>query len=287
MLRFRRDHLYIGVETDRLSLVRVRPSFPGRSAHIVDCAEVTCAETTGDTAALHVLEQMLTEKRWQNTQATIVLSDRLARYFIAERPEGARNADEVNMAGTLRFEDVFGESSDAWDIRLDRPPFARRQLGCALPKGFVQELTTVCTGHGIRLTSLVPFAIAEYNRWQASLKDRRGCFVVLGRQGLWVGMRSGNDWACASQYVATASRDEMLQRALVQESLRAAAPGATSDAPVSPVVWLAGDLTDVALRQRLLAPLRTPLGAFAWPGQSAEWSAQYRVALSPVWPACV
>ena len=269
-----------------MSLVCVRSPFIGFSTpHVVASAEIPLAESASDTDRLGALARELTDQRWQNTEATVVLSDRLARYFIADRPDGARNAEEVRLAGHLRFEDVFGESSDAWEIRLDMLPFAIRQLGCALRKDFVADLMTTCADCRIRLASLVPLAIAEFNRWQPLLDGKDGWFAVLGRNGVWMGKRSGSDWVSVSQCAATANLDEALQRMLVQDSLRTVDNG--GDLAVLPTVWVAGDLTDGGLRQRVLSTSWRLLGAPAWPRQSDAWSATHRIALSHVWPACV
>jgi hypothetical protein len=283
VLRFRRDHLHIGFEPDRLSLVRLGNAFTGLFAfRVIDSLNVLFDENVNEVDRLRVLKQELAKKRWQDTEAHIVLSDRLARYFIAKCPDGTRSIEEVRLAAHLRFEDVYREASDAWEIRLDMSPFANRRLGCALRKNFVAELVNACAGFGIRISSLVPFAVAEYNHWQAFLSRKGGWFGVLGRHGFWIGRRSRINWESANQYALNDRFDETFHRVLAQESLRAS----SSDVPdVSSTVWMAGDLTNDFNRERLLSPSLRLLGAVHWPSKSAEWSAAHRVALSSVWPA--
>jgi len=287
VLRFRRDRLHIGIEPDRLSLVCLKGAFASISApQVIASTSIALDENASESDRLDTLARELADRRWQNTEAHIVLSDRLARYFIAERPHGARNAGEVRQAVCLRFEDIFGEASDTWEIGLDMAPFAARQFACALRKTLVAGLIGACTGRRIRVSSLLPFAIAEYNRWQAALDGKSDWLAVLGRRSVWFGRPSGNGWASVNQYALEDDLATAFSRLLLQESLRAAANDVATAPAVSPVLCLAGDLTGATLRQRLLSPARRALGAVAWPGQSVEWSMSHRIALSPVWPAC-
>lgn len=283
MLRFRRDFLHVGFEPDRLSLVRLRNAFAGLSAlRVIDSLSIALDENANEVDRLRALKQELANNRWQGTEAHIVLSDRLVRYFISKCPDGVRNMEEVRLAAHLRFEDVYREASDAWEIHLDMAPFAISRLGCALRKNFLAELVTACADFRIRVSSLIPFAIAEYNHWQALLSRKGGWFSVLGRHGFWIGRRSGINWESANQYALTDHFDETFHRVFAQESLRASSNGAPN---VSSTVWLAGDLTNDFTRERLLSPSLRLLGAVNWPGKSAEWSVAHRVALSSVWPA--
>jgi hypothetical protein len=283
VLRFRRDFLHVGFEPDRLSLVRLRNAFAGLSAlRVIDSLSIVLDENANEVGRLHALKQELANSRWQGTEAHIVLSDRLVRYFISKCPNGARNMEEVRLAAHLRFEDVYREASDAWEIHLDMAPFAVRRLGCALRKNFVTELVNACAGFRIRVSSLVPFAVAEYNHWRALLSRKGGWFSVMGRHGFWIGRRSRINWESANQYAMTEHPGEAFHRVLAQESLRASSNGAPD---VSSTVWLAGDLTNDFTRERLLSPSLRLIGAEGWPGKSAEWSATHRVALSSVWPA--
>ena len=287
MLRFRRDRLMIGIEPDRLSLVRLKMPFVGISIpRIIDSKSIDLDENAGNSGLLDALKSELSDSRWQNTEAHIVLSDRLVRYFIAERPDGARNADEVLMAARLRFEDVFAEDSDTWCICLDMPPFASLQFGCALQKSFVTGLIGTCTNFRIGLLSLAPFAAVEYNRWRTALDGKEGWFAVFGSRSVWIGRQSCDGWASTNQYALPENITDAFSRLLAREFLRATANSISTMSADSSVVWMAGDLTRAALRQQLLSPTRRMFGMTVWPGQGAEWSAKHRIALSPIWPAC-
>lgn len=284
MLRFRRDRLHLGVEPDRLTLIRLSDSWPMVSApRIVSSTTLPFADGATESTLVEALKQELRAAQWQKAECHIVLSDRLVRYFVAERPPGARNIEEVRLAAGLRFEDIFGVSAGEWEIRLDMPALATSQLGCALRKSFVSDLVTACAHAKSPVTSIAPFAISEFNRSHALVGSKDGWFAVLGSRSLWVGRKQGNDWLSVHQHALGDDVPAEFSRLMAQEYLRASLPSQTS----APMVWLSGQLGDSAIRDRLASNAIRLLGAPDWIGQSGQWSKSYRLALSSTWPACV
>lgn len=281
MLRFRRDRLYIGLEPDRLTLVRLSSPVTGwATPQVVDCTTLAFDENATESARVHLLRQTLSAARWQKAQSHLILADRLVRFFVAERPPGARNVREVRRAAELRFEDIFGVTADDWAIQLDLPTFARHQLGCAIRTSFVAELVAACTEAQSPVSTMTPYAVSEFNRSQAIIGRRDGWFAVLGRHSLWVGLKRGCNWLSAHPYGLT--EDDVAGefcRVMAQESLRA-----SSLASDSPKVWLSGWLGNLTTRSQLIASPAQGLGAPLAFGQSEAWCATYRLALSPVWP---
>jgi hypothetical protein len=284
VLRFRRDRLYLGVEPDRLTLVRLSGAWPGLSStRVVSSTLLAFEDSATEATRIEALRQELRSPQWQKAVCHVVLSDRLVRYFVAERPPGARNADEVRLAAGLRFEDIFGVAAGEWEIKLDMRPFARRQLGCALRKSFISDVATACATAKSPIASLQPFAVSEFNRSHAAIGGKEGWFAVLGRQGLWVGQKKGHDWLSTHQYALSGDIPAEFSRLMTQEYLRAS----PSPAATSPRIWLSGLLGSSQIRQGLASSPALLRGAPGWSGQSDEWNTAYRLALSPVWPACV
>lgn len=285
MLRFRRDRLYVGIEPDRLSLVRLtRPFMESATPAVVDSTSFMFDDTAGEPPFVDALRHELRAPRWHNTDVCITLADRLVCYFIAERPSGARTVAEVRLAALLRFEDVFGGSAEEWKIQIDMPPFASRQLGCAVRKSMLSDLLAACADAGSPVVSLQPFAISEHNRWQSTVGRKNGWRVVAGTRSLWVAHKHANQWLSANQYAIQEDLAKALPMLLAQESLRAEAMAASSSAPEP--VWLSGRIPGSAGLQRMASCTVKLLGSVDWPSQSAEWSIQNRIALSPVWPTC-
>lgn len=279
MLRFRRDRLYLGVEPDRLTLVRLSGASSNR---VVSSATLLFEGGTSESTLVEALRQELRAPQWQKAESHIVLADRLVRYFVAERPPGARNIEEVQLAAGLRFEDIFGVPADEWKIRLDMPAWATNQLGCAIRKSFVADLVTACADAKSPAVSISPFAVAEFNRSHTRIGNKDGWFAALGNDSLWVGRKQGRDWLSVHQHALGDDIPAEFSRVMAQEYLRAALPAQTT----APTVWIAGLLGDPATRERLTASPATLLGAPDWIGETVQWSKAYRFALSPAWPAC-
>lgn len=279
MLRFQRDHLHIGVEPDRLVLARLSSR---TAVTIKESRTISLNASDSETVFLEVLEAAFQSPALQNADSHLVLSDRLVRYFVAERPPGARNIEEVQLAAALRFEDLFGVLASDWDIRLDMHPFATSQLGCAIKKSLVSGLVRVCAQANAPVASIVPFAVSEFNRSHALIGNSHGWFAVLGRHGLWVGRKEGYDWLSAHQYSLEADLAGAISRHMTQEQLHA---------PVSSLqqtrsTWFAGYLADEKLRKQLAAMPAQLLSAPHWIEQTDMRSAEFRLALSSVWPRC-
>ncbi len=279
MLRFRRDRLYLGLEPDQVTLVRLSC---GSSIRVVASTRLPFSESSSESELLLALEQALRDPQWQKARAHVVVADRLIRYFIAERPPGARNAKEVELAAGLRFEDIFGVPVDDWTIQVDMPPLAKNQLGCALRKELVSNLVAICSAANTPIVSLQPFAVSEFNRSHATIGNKEGWFAVMGRHSLWVAQKKGSDWLNVHQHLLQGDIATEFARLMSQEFLRAA----VSTQPTSPTVWLSGFNGDEATRTRMTSSSTSLLGTSCWPKQSEAWSSLFRLALSPVWPAC-
>lgn len=279
MLRFRRDRLYIGLEYDRLTLVRLS----GSSTGSVGASKAILLDTTSpETASIDALEQELQLPIWQQADSYIVLADRLVRYFVAERPSGARNLEEAQLAACMRFEDLFGTPVSEWDIRVDMHPRTKKQLGCAIKKSIVSALVKTCANAKSPVVSIEPFAISEFNRSHAKIGLRHGWFAVLGRCSLWVGLKHGYDWLSAHQYSLGDDVFAEVSRHLAQENLRA--PSETGAHTRD--TWITGFLASEQIRSQFATTTARILSAPNWSGQSEPWGIEYRLGLSPVWPAC-
>ena len=286
MLRFRPDRLFIGLSPDHLSWVRLAPQRLTSSSSlpvIIDSNIVSLnrpsEDSTGETTCLQVLRQELEPLSGQRTDAHIIVSDRLTRAFIAERPAGARNVGEIKGVAQYAFEEIFGTSASEWEIRIDMPPTASRQLGCALRKTLVSEILSICDEAQTSVRSIQPFSVSEFNRWHDRLSSQDGWFAVFEEHSMWVAYFEKANWMSVNHYTAWKDIAEEFPQWMEEEFLRAPVLD-----PIRPV-WLTGILPKISQPSgSALNPMQV-LGAPLWPGQSAAWSASHRLALSPLWPA--
>lgn len=272
MSRFLPDNLFIGIEPDRVALVRLNGQF--RKTVATDAVLPVDIRTP---AGMQDFGRELASERWQGCRTRIIVADRLLHYFIVNRPQGAQNINEIELAAALRFEDIFDETAKDWEIQLDMPPFAHNFLACAIKRTLIDAVRQHCAKARLTIDTLAPFAIAEWNRVARLASRKDAWFVVAGRQGCWAARRGSGGWLTVRQMQWQIGLQELPQL-LRRESVRFALEEGRIDATV---VGLTGRNAPGLSDQHALYLWPS---ALLWRGQSAQWSDIYRFALSPVWP---
>lgn len=253
MSLWRRETLCIGWDTRRVALVRKR----GR-ALVEACSAQAPAADVAARAAL--LEGMLRAGSRRATRLECVVSDRFARYFIFERVDGLRNLAELEATVVAGFEVRFGESAADWHIAFDLGPFDRHGVACALPTALVDAFNDLAAGATVSIEAYCIAALRRHARaltaptWVAARADGQ---LTLGRH-------SGTRWLS----LRTLEGDDggTLEALVAREALRL-----SETDPGGPIIaigdWPAGN------GQRVL-------GNTFWPGQSAGFPDDFRVALA-------
>lgn len=278
MLRFQRDRLYIGLEPQRLSLVRLtgtwRPS-------VVSAGSFESSAGVSPCFAPEVLQRELASDNWRGTRAQIVLADSMVRYFIAPLPLGARNLREIRLTAQMRFEAIFGDDANEWQVEIAPTPFATHHLACAIRMDVIESIKQACKEARISLNSIAPFGIHEFNRNHRRIGHRSGWIAVIGPRTLWTAFKHGRNWQATHVHHLRSNTVAELPSLLAREALRAG----MSDV-LEKRLWVSGNLHHDTQEPWLSDPATCRLDAATWPGQSNEWGQSFRLALSPVWPAC-
>lgn len=279
MLRFRRDRLFVGLEPRQVTLVRLTGTLRPR---LVGAESFQAPDGSSPLLfAQDILKQEVPSKRWRTTHAQVVLADSMVRYFIAPLPTGARNVREVRQAAALRFEEIFGEDTKDWTVNIDQSPLATHHLGCAVRTELVHRIQQACKEAAIVLEGVAPFGVMEFNRHHGPIGNRSGWFAAIGPQTLWTALKSGNGWLTTHVHHLRENTVADLPSLLDRQILRSGigeSPGKQ--------VWVTGHLPDQRSSPWLTDKAVRRLGASSWPDQSEDWCRTFRLALSPVWPAC-
>lgn len=279
MLRFRRDRLFVGIDTEAINFVRIGGLLPTQP---VDHFTLSLDASKGDDGIFEVLSSALCSSRCSGTTATVTLADQYFRYFIAERPEGTRNAQELEMAASLRFEDLYGSPAEEWIVRLDVQPFARSLLACAFRKALFDKLRCAFEAAGIPLTSLLPFAVSELNNIPRANATKDAHLIVVNTSGIWYGMRLEGHWRRTFWNAFHDSTAGAIRKIITQESMRAGDSKLSDSLPII----VSGRMCNATIRDAITElPARINV-AESWAAQSHEWSETYRLALSRMWPRC-
>lgn len=266
MSRFRPNRLYASIEADRIALVRVA----GRG-ELHDRALVPL-DATADApeSSLRPLADILAAPPWRGLDRRVVVSDRLARYLVVERPEGARSVEELRLACTARFESSFDTVADEWELSIDLRPFTTDCLVCAMPRRLLEATRAVFAQHG-RLRSLRPYLISELRRCDRTLT--RPCwFAASARDSVAVAALTRS--SCHGIRVAALESPSAAQIAelVTRQRLLVDEPDAAAPAFLTGVVE--GDVEPGTLRRIDRAQWRTLAPATL---------ADYRIALSEIW----
>ena len=266
MSLFRRERIYASVELDRVALVRLGADRSAREQAVLPVS----FDPEHPEAALQALAATLATPAWRGAPRRIVLSDRLVRYLVMERPEGVRSAAELRLACEARFQASFDRPAAEWRIDVDARAFARRFLVCAMPRRLLDGLSRTFGANG-QLVSLRPYLVSELGR-RARRLPVPCWFVAATRDCLTLAGLA--DDGCRVVRVLTAEQPSVaaIEDLVARETLLAGE--VDSDAPVLVSGTVAGDLAASAMR-RVDAP--------GWGTQNSSWAASYRLALSEQW----
>lgn len=269
MSPFRRERVFASIEFDRIAFVKLsgRRADATSKEHLID---VTFDPDRPD-RALRDVSKLLSQPGWSGTTRHVVLSDRLARYLVIERPHGIRSLGELALAISARFEEAFDASSAQWDIAFDARPFAQHFFACAIPRQVLEAVRNTFSHNG-ECASICPYLVCELNRLARRMPD--------------------------AYWFATATRDCVCLVAMASGKLRqirvlpCSSPTSSAIAElVEREHLLSGEVADGQkclftgiLEGKDEGAILTRLDRPQWGTQLKTWSSIYRVALAEVWP---
>lgn len=276
MSRFLPDDLFVGAEKGRLSFVRRSRGFQPR---VVATFALTLPEKFWESPDLDWIRHSLPEEVMTGVRANIVIADRLVRYFLVERPQGARSVKELELAAELRFEELYGEDAQPWKIKMDLSPWAPNFLACSMPDAHLVLLQQLFALLHIPVRRISSFGIEEWNRQSRRLHASNVCFVALSKDTAWLTLRRDQRWLAA--YVHSLHDDSknelpgLIRREFVRHGLQ--------DQWGSQSIYIAGAVDDQISNS--LTNHRMLSAAF-WHDPDQLQSETFRLALSSVWPIC-
>lgn len=276
MFPFLRDRLHISIEPNRIAIVRLAGIF---RAAVTEADEYQFQLDPNDPSALEgAIAEALGADRWKRTHAHLVLDDRLVRYFISERAGGAKNTGELEQAARAQFEEIFGDDATDWDFRVNLVPFADSYLACACNRRLLASINNAFATADIPLSTIQPFAIAEFNRRQSKNEAGSSWVAVANGQTIWLARFLNGIPTAVRMHSLKGKLDSDLPILLEREQLR------HDDPNVDTLLRLLGTHGLDAGTNRWSGLTVTTLGTPLWPGTNKVWSNKYRLALSPVWP---
>jgi hypothetical protein len=262
---FRRERVYASVELDRVALVRLGADGVLREEAVIACA----LDPERPDAWLKAVGATLAAPAWRDVARGVVLSDRLVRYVVMERPQGVRSRAELQLACEARFQASFERPANEWEIALDAHAFAQRYLACGVVRRLLDAVRAAFGAEG-KLVSLQPFLVCELRRLARRLPD--DCwFVAAARDCVTLAGLAGGEYRLVRVFAVEQPTVSMIRDALERESML------TGEIAPHAAVLFAGVLQGDggAAMRRLDAP--------NWGAQPTQWTSGFRLALAERW----
>lgn len=266
MSLFRRDAVHASVELDRVALVRI-----DRQGSIVEqCIVPLALPPDEDARPLARLAERLSGDAWRDTTRHVVLSDRLVRYLVVERPQGVRSLRELRAVVESKFESVFDVAASSWQIAVDTAPGGRQVVACGVQRRLLEAATAAFGADGA-CRSVQPYFVRELR--QRSRRLPATCWFVVGARDC-LAIAAIVDGECRRvgvHPVAGTQPAEIVERVAREALLHGDVP---EGAPVLVSGVVGGDPATGGVAR---------LDAVHWAAQPAGWSADFRVALAERW----
>jgi hypothetical protein len=187
---------------------------------VVERKSLPCAEAKAQgnwAEALEGLRELLVHPKLAKGDATLILSSHFIRYLVL--PWSAQiitEAEEVEFART-RFIQVFGQSARDWAIVMSPAPAGASRLCAAADEALIGALSAVVAGSGLRLRSVQPALMAQFNEWRSRI-GTEGWLASAEQGRLLLAWISGGQWRSVRVRALNAASVSLAQ-VLEQEQL--------------------------------------------------------------------
>ena len=184
MLPLWRKRIYIAISPEHISMVLLGR---GLKPKLLACFDEAIQPQDGDKvpwqAVVGKLAQILTHSEWQNADAEIVLSNKLARYAMIPP-----NVKLKKYAGREAFarhvmSQTYGGIVNQWVLRIQHQNPSAPWLVSAIDQDLLQNLQLICINSKLKLGGVTPWLVPVFNRLRKqSIADPS--WLVLNESGV-------------------------------------------------------------------------------------------------------
>ena len=179
-----REELRVVLCRDELQLVRLasKITLRGRLYTLSEKKKISF-ETDPDstplwTDALKKLESVLTSIEKKTDFADIVLANHFLRYAVVVGDKALKSEAEQIAFVKHRFGQLYGETANTWDIRIDQEYPGAPYIASAVDRGLIDQLRELFQRVNIKLHSVQPCLMKAYNLSQSAFDNKNAWFVM-------------------------------------------------------------------------------------------------------------
>lgn len=195
MLPSWRDHLYIELYPERISLVRMSRGWQPRE---IVRKTIMCGETGMGEApwapALRALQQEVSTMGGVKANATVVLSNHFVRYALIPRGDQLSNDSEEQAYVRHYFLQTYGGDIEDWSLRLSANSDGKMQVASAVDQKLLDNLERVASACRLHLTSVQPNLMSVFNRWHRRFSGATVWFVLAEHGRLSISLLKYGSW---------------------------------------------------------------------------------------------
>ena len=177
MLRLWRDRVRIALCPDRVITLHYKAGLRPRiiSKQIHKCVE----SGLGWQSVLPTLQAALSKTDWRNADATLIISNHFVRYLLLPWSDVSLTNEEKAALLQDRFQEVYGEVSATWDLRLNAGSFGSPSLASGVDKNLLAQVKTIFDSSKLRLDSIQPYLMSSVNDIRRNFKKGSDWFVMV------------------------------------------------------------------------------------------------------------
>jgi hypothetical protein len=177
------ETLRASLSPGRVSLVRLDHRKRLLEGRTVECT----ADEAGEPAwaqALDAFREGLAKSAAHHSRVAVVLSNHFVRYVLVPWNGQIKKEEEELAYARHCFEQVYGPSAAAWDIRVSASGKGGPRVACAVDARLLSTLDQIVAGAGMKLSSVQPYLMTAFNRWRDEMNGHSVWFVLAEQDRL-------------------------------------------------------------------------------------------------------
>jgi hypothetical protein len=192
VLRLWSDQVRIALCPDRVitlhSKAGLRPRIVAKQIHKYSGSEA------GWQATLPVLKTAVENLDTKNAEATLIISNHYTRFLLLPWNDVSLTEAEQFSLLQHRFDEVYGETSASWELRLHTGSFGSASLASGIEQDFLTQVKSVFGTSSLRLKSVQPYLMAAFNACRKQLGNEKTWLAVVEEGVFCVALIHGGQW---------------------------------------------------------------------------------------------